>query len=437
MDKVIRKTYQATETKAVDDSRSLLVKISTSSPDRSRDIVIPSGAVFDNYLRNPVVALAHKYDGLSIAKTEELQITNEGIVAKVTFPEKGVYPVADTVYELYKGGFMNAWSIGFIPLEIEDIEGGGHEFKKWELLEYSAVLVPDNPEALTLLRSKGIDTKEVEDLLSEKGVIPFKDTPTASPDTAWDGSAEVKDATVEDLKVMCAWYDNANPDIKTSYKLPHHKAGGDHPVVLRGVYAAMGALLGARGGVNIPDSDRKGVYNHLAKHYQQYNQEPPAFKEYTEEELKGLFGEKASEDHKIVSNIEVDAKENKVKIIFTNGDTSVYDGDKNFIEHTDELLKAYRETKEGRVLSEKNRKLIAATMGQLKSVLVALDQLLKATEPSQDEAGKTVHRHVAALRQADKIIGIVLRDIRADGELGIVPDDSRMPVAVGAKGVEK
>lgn len=331
MDKVIRKTYQATETKAVDDSRSLLVKISTSSPDRSRDIVIPSGAVFDNYLRNPVVALAHKYDGLSIAKTEELQITNEGIVAKVTFPEKGVYPVADTVYELYKGGFMNAWSIGFIPLEIEDIEGGGHEFKKWELLEYSAVLVPDNPEALTLLRSKGID--------------------------------------IEPLK------------------------------------KALDSL-----------EEKKEVKN---------------------EEAKEKEDEKQTEDQKTVSNIEIDAKENKVKLLFVNGETAEYGGDENFIAHTDELLKAYRETKEGRVLSEKNRKLIATTMGQLKSVLVSLDQLLKATEPSQDEAGKTVHRHVAALRQADKIIGIVLRDIRADGELGKVPDDSRMPVALGAKGVEK
>lgn len=331
MDKVIRKTYQATETKAVDDSRSLLVKISTSSPDRSRDIVIPSGAVFDNYLRNPVVALAHKYDGLSIAKTDELQITNEGIVAKVTFPEKGVYPIADTVYELYKGGFMNAWSIGFIPLEIEDIEGGGHEFKKWELLEYSAVLVPDNPEALTLLRSKGIDVeplKKALDSLEEK--------------------KEVKD-----------------------------------------------------------------------------------------EEAKEKEDEKQTEDQKTVSNIEIDTKENKVKLLFANGEAAEYDGDENFIAHTDELLKAYRETKEGRVLSEKNRKLIASTIGQLKSVLVALDELLKATVSSQDETGKTVHRHIAALRQADKIIGIVLRDIRADGELGIVPDDSRMPVAVGAKGVEK
>lgn len=396
MDKLIRKTYQATETKAIDNSRSLLVKISTNSPDRSKDVVFPNGAVLENYLKNPVVALAHKYDGLSIAKTDELQVTDDGIVAKVTFPDKGVYPIADTVYELYKGGFMNAWSIGFIPLEVEDLDGGGREFKKWELLEYSAVLVPDNPEALTLLRSKGINTKALEEIMHEKGVIPFKETPTSDSDTPWDSSLEVREASVEDLKIMCAWFDSDNPDIKQSYKLPHHKASGEHPVVLRGVYAAMGALLGARGGVDIPDGDRKGVYSHLAKHYKQYDQEPPEFREYSKEELEKLFSEEKIEDRQ-PGHVE----------------------------------------KEGRVLSEKNRKLITTTIGQMKAAIDALSALLKATEPTHTETGKTVHRHVAALRQADKIIGIVLRDIRADGELGKVPDDSRMPVEVGAKGGEK
>ena len=38
-----------------------------------------------------------------------------------------------------------------------------------------------------------------------KGVIPFKATSKAPEGTAWDGSAEVSAADVEDLKVMCAW----------------------------------------------------------------------------------------------------------------------------------------------------------------------------------------------------------------------------------------
>jgi len=126
--------------------------------------------------------------------------------------------------------------------------------------------------------------------IEEKGVIPYKETPKAPIDEEWDAAREVKEADVEDLKIMCAWYDSENPDIKSAYKLPHHKAKG-HAVVWRAVAAAMAALLGARGGVNIPDSDRKGVYNHLVKHYKEFDKEPPEFREYDEAELKELFPE--------------------------------------------------------------------------------------------------------------------------------------------------
>ena len=41
----------------------------------------------------------------------------------------------------------------------------------------------------------------------------------------------------------------------------------------------MAALMGARGGVDIPTQDRRAVYNHLARHYRQFKREPPEFTE--------------------------------------------------------------------------------------------------------------------------------------------------------------
>ena len=394
-DKLVRKTYEASEIKFLDDSRSLLVKISTGTPDRSKDIVVPDGVILTNYLKNPVVALAHKYDGLAIAKTEEIKVVDNGILAKVTFPDREIYPLADTVYELYKGGFMSAWSIGFMPLEVQDIDGGGRQFNKWELLEYSAVLVPDNPEALTLLRSKGFKTEEIEKLMGDKGnedkgVIPFKDTPTADPGTAWDGPAEVREAEVDDLKLMATWFDSDNPDIKSSYKLPHHRAS-DHWTVLRGVQAAMGALLGARGGVDIPDADRRGVYNHLARHYAQYDAEPPEFRSYTEVELKELFPEE----------------------------------------------------KDRLVIRGKNRKLVAGAVEILEQATISLKELLEAKEPEEgdvsNEDQKLVLGLVSALRVADVTVGTALRDYKTKlRELGIVPEDSLQPEGVkDGKGGDK
>ncbi|MHC1602348.1 MAG: hypothetical protein ACXQS4_03865, partial [Methermicoccaceae archaeon] len=43
----------------------------------------------------------------------------------------------------------------------------------------------------------------------------------------------------------------------------------------RGLFAAMAALQGARGGVDIPAGERKAVYNHLAAHYADLELEPP------------------------------------------------------------------------------------------------------------------------------------------------------------------
>lgn len=114
--------------------------------------------------------------------------------------------------------------------------------------------------------------------VSRKSALPFHETPKAPEDTAWDGPAETKAASIDDLKAMCAWVDGENSEDKGAYKLPHHKAEGDHAVVWAGVRAAMGALLGARGGTKIPEGDRKAVYNHLAKHYKEFDKEPPDFK---------------------------------------------------------------------------------------------------------------------------------------------------------------
>lgn len=126
-----------------------------------------------------------------------------------------------------------------------------------------------------------------------KGVIPYKKY-GLDAEGEWDAGAEVKGASTEDLLKMCTWYDSAKPDIKSSYKLPHHKQSG-YTTVWRGVAAAMAALLGARGGVAIPDGDRSGVYNHLVKHYKEFDKEAPELKAYTEAELAVIFDFKSLE----------------------------------------------------------------------------------------------------------------------------------------------
>ena len=118
-------------------------------------------------------------------------------------------------------------------------------------------------------QERGMDT------ITAKGAIPYRKTPLAPESQSWDGPGETTKATVDDLKVMCAWVDSSAPDIEASYKLAHHTADADHPVVWRGVAQCMSIMFGGRGGVDMPDADRRAVYNHLASHYEDFGKTPP------------------------------------------------------------------------------------------------------------------------------------------------------------------
>ena len=153
-----------------------------------------------------------------------------------------------------------------------------NELDKEEIQEEASQDTPKEQE--------DIETKEMK-----KGVIAYADHGKAPESEAWDGPGERAKATTADLKIMCAWYDDSKPDDKSSYKLPHHKADGDHVAVWRGVAAAMASLMGSRGGTDIPEGDRKGVYNHLKKHYDEFGKDAPDFKMVEDQVFRGLTEE--------------------------------------------------------------------------------------------------------------------------------------------------
>lgn len=142
--------------------------ISTGDLDRDFDRVDVSGWDFKNWLSNPVVLFAHDIwsppvaKGLSITKKVEDKEKGIGTVtSKVEFASPDVYEFADTIYRLYKGKFMNSVSVGFMPVEWSFVEDKdrpfGIDFHKQELLEFSTVPVPSNPNALQRAKSLGID----------------------------------------------------------------------------------------------------------------------------------------------------------------------------------------------------------------------------------------------------------------------------------------
>jgi HK97 family phage prohead protease len=249
---------------------------SDQGEDRDGEVIAAEGWDFSNFLKNPVLLWAHDYRSEPIGKVT--RIWKDG--SKTMFSAQFAVNISDrarTIYRLYKEGFLNAFSVGFQPKERE-----GNIFTKVELLEISAVPVPANPRALVMARGiKGIESVELEkEIFSElKGVIGYEDHGIVSDVThEWDATKELASVgeNFEKLYDMSTWFDESNKDAKSSYKLPHHQAG-DLKAVWRGVAAAMAALMGARGGVEVPEQDRKGIYSHLAKHYEEFGKKAPEF----------------------------------------------------------------------------------------------------------------------------------------------------------------
>jgi hypothetical protein len=143
------------KTLAIDPAKMLIRSvITTMEADRAGDIVIPSGLLnAEDYLLNPVVLWAHDRQRVPpIGACEWLDVQPRRVVAETRFAQDVRF--AEDVFKLYEQGVLRGWSIGFLPRRVTPILNG-RRIDKWELLEYSAVPIPENPGALTLALQKG------------------------------------------------------------------------------------------------------------------------------------------------------------------------------------------------------------------------------------------------------------------------------------------
>ena len=158
-------------------------------------------------------------------------------------------------------------------------------------------------------------------------------------DKTWD---ELTDDEKKSIAAHYAWAAEMPPKTFGDLKLPHHDPK-NHDVIWNGVRAAMAALLGARGGVDIPESDKKKVYDHLAAHYKEFGKEPPEFK------MGGcdMVEEKEKDFEKIVAEKEKEIKELK-KVVAEK---------EKVIEEMEEKLKKITASAEQKITLEEAEKL--------------------------------------------------------------------------------
>jgi HK97 family phage prohead protease len=144
------------EVRALDDQPNTIeAVISDATMDRAGDVVEQSGWQLDSYKKNPVVLWAHDSSIPPIGKAVDVRVSAGKLRATTLF---ATTPLAQEVFQLYRGGFLRSFSVGFKPLAfrpIRDDDGNvtGFRFMKQELLEYSAVSIPANPNAVVMMRS--------------------------------------------------------------------------------------------------------------------------------------------------------------------------------------------------------------------------------------------------------------------------------------------
>lgn len=144
------------------DDRSVEATMSDGKSDHSFDALNVNGWDKTVFEQNPVAPWAHDTTAPPIGKWSNVRVKNSALVGKLTFASPEVYEFSDLIFRLVKGGFLNAISVGFKPLEWSFTNDKdrpyGIDFKKMLLLEASVVPVPANPRALIEARSNGIDT---------------------------------------------------------------------------------------------------------------------------------------------------------------------------------------------------------------------------------------------------------------------------------------
>jgi hypothetical protein len=126
------------------------------------------------------------------------------------------------------------------------------------------------------------DTTEEASISGQFGAIASHST-GVDTDSAWDGGANETrmNNTEANNRRMYAWRDpEGDPAARASYRFPHHMVGQNGtPGVANSSAASSGIAVinGGRGGTSIPAADRKGVYDHLARHLRDADLEPPEF----------------------------------------------------------------------------------------------------------------------------------------------------------------
>jgi HK97 family phage prohead protease len=147
---------------ATAEDRTFTFVFSDESVDRYGDVIFARGWDLANFNANPIALAVHDSSAIGsvVGKAKNVRVEGSRLIGDIEFMSGEINPLAETVYQMVKGGFLKTVSVGFQPIEWElakdKARPQGVNFKKQELLEISIVPIPANANALVQAKAAGI-----------------------------------------------------------------------------------------------------------------------------------------------------------------------------------------------------------------------------------------------------------------------------------------
>ena len=255
------------------------------------------------------------------------------------------------------------------------------------------------------------------DKLDDRAVMPFNaDLPIGAEDVPWSWNTTTQDEVLGrgldnwERYAQAHLYreDGDNPETKGAYKLPIARMiNGELMVIWNGCRAAMGALNGARGGVDISDQDREECYKVLSQYYAKFEKEVPELRSNEEENKK----ENLIEENNVIlstENIKENSmNDNDMKNLADLIGRSISEGLKPLSERIDQLESRSTSTmNEVKEVTEVKEQALPTDVQELRSIIEKQNDLIARALAEPQRTGITsgqIHRGIGATTAIERL----------------------------------
>lgn len=175
------------------------------------DEIVEQDWILDRFKSNPIILYAHDRWDLPIGKGTRCEVVTDlkgtRLECTIEFATAEMNPKAEQIFQLVKGDFLRAVSVGFRPMNVRYEKRNDKEvyvLSQNVLHEISVVTIPANPEALAKSDPLAQMKARAKALAGKEPPTDAVRAPSATPATEQVRGTENDHMTIEELKAALA-----------------------------------------------------------------------------------------------------------------------------------------------------------------------------------------------------------------------------------------